>query len=216
MKNNRLVGTIFLLFLAVSLASISATLPNASATSVTFTKSHSPNGNVNVGATVSYTITLSVQSETNVLSITDTLPAGLTYVSGSETHNPAASFGIVGQVLTWNFGAGPFASGSTQTVTFSATAATAGSFNNQVVASYTETGAGVASEPSVSDPITIIALPTPSPTIVPTPTPTDQPPSVGGEFAPVSILQLLAPYIAVAFIGAVAIASLVMYRKRKE
>ncbi len=45
----------------------------------------------------------------------------------------------------------------------------------------------------------------------PTPTP---PITVGGEIVPVNILQLLAPYLIVAFLGATALASLVIYRKR--
>jgi hypothetical protein len=47
----------------------------------------------------------------------------------------------------------------------------------------------------------------------PNPTPTP-PPTVGGEFVPVNILQLLAPYLIVAFLGAAAFVSLVIYKKR--
>jgi hypothetical protein len=48
---------------------------------------------------------------------------------------------------------------------------------------------------------------------VTTPTP---PPVVGGEFAPAGILQLLAPYLLVAFVGAAVIASIVIYKKRAK
>ncbi len=41
-------------------------------------------------------------------------------------------------------------------------------------------------------------------------------PAVGGEYATVSNLQLLAPYLIVAFMGAGAIVSLVMYRKKSK
>ncbi len=45
----------------------------------------------------------------------------------------------------------------------------------------------------------------------PTPTP---PTTVGGEFVPVNIWQLLAPYLIVAFLGVAALVSIVIYRRR--
>ena len=48
--------------------------------------------------------------------------------------------------------------------------------------------------------------------IPPTPTP---PITVGGEIVPVNMLQLLAPYLIVAFLGAATLASLVIYKRRR-
>jgi uncharacterized repeat protein (TIGR01451 family) len=66
------------------------------------------------GAADSYTITVSNPNtiEATLASITDTLPAGFSYTSGSTTGVTTSNPGVVGQVLTWT---GPFtvaASGS--------------------------------------------------------------------------------------------------------
>jgi uncharacterized repeat protein (TIGR01451 family) len=63
------------------------------------------------GANIGYHIYLNVTASTGGavvaitnLTMTDTLPAGLTYVSGSQLSDPAAvSFSAVGQVLFWNW-----------------------------------------------------------------------------------------------------------------
>jgi uncharacterized repeat protein (TIGR01451 family) len=59
-------------------------------------------GKVEAGDIVEFTVTVSVNvgSATNVV-VTDTLPAGLTYVDGSASIEPDA---IDGQMLTWNLG----------------------------------------------------------------------------------------------------------------
>jgi uncharacterized repeat protein (TIGR01451 family) len=69
---------------------------------------------VAAGAADSYTITVSNPNtiEATLASITDTLPVGFTYTSGSTTGITTSNPGILGQVLTWT---GPFtvaASGS--------------------------------------------------------------------------------------------------------
>jgi uncharacterized repeat protein (TIGR01451 family) len=69
---------------------------------------------VAAGAADSYTITVSNPNTipATLASITDTLPAGFTYTSGSTTGITTSNPGILGQVLTWT---GPFtvpASGS--------------------------------------------------------------------------------------------------------
>jgi hypothetical protein len=94
----------------------------------------------------------------------------------------------------------------------------AGYLINRATSNYTSVVNEVVSNPSTGDAIFVLTptpSPSPPPEITPEPTPT-QPPTVGGEFAPVSILQLLAPYLLVACLGAAAIASLVMYRKRTK
>lgn len=61
-------------------------------------------GIVDVGQTVTFTILASVAEGpvTNAV-ITDVLPAGQTYVAGSQTSNPAATFAQNGQTLTWTY-----------------------------------------------------------------------------------------------------------------
>jgi hypothetical protein len=58
----------------------------------------------------------------------------------------------------------------------------------------------------------IVNAPFDDSTVLPTPTPF----GVGGEIVPVNILQVLAPYLLVAGLGAGAILSLVVYRRRKS
>jgi uncharacterized repeat protein (TIGR01451 family)/fimbrial isopeptide formation D2 family protein len=61
-------------------------------------------GIVDIGQTVTFTILASVAEGpvTNAV-ITDVLPAGQTYVAGSQTSNPAATFSQSGQTLTWTY-----------------------------------------------------------------------------------------------------------------
>ena len=114
-----LLGAILML-----LASASAVL----ATQVTFIKEHHPPSTFQLlgadayqpGTTVSFHLHLNVSSSsppganldiTN-LNVTDILPAGLTYVAGSQLSSPAgAAFNIVGQNLHWNWSSTVLSSG---------------------------------------------------------------------------------------------------------
>ena len=76
----------------------------------TFTDPTASYDGYTTGANIRYLIFLNVTlSSGSVVAITnltttDTLPAGLTYVSGSQLSDPpAVSFSAVGQVLTWNW-----------------------------------------------------------------------------------------------------------------
>jgi fimbrial isopeptide formation D2 family protein len=222
------ISTISLLVLMISLIALGSTVSNANATFVSLNKQHAPLTNFNQGDTITFTITLNVLDNPNGtaiairhLNITDIIPAGLTYVGGSETHTPTATFTPSGQTLFWDFGVSTVHSTSPQAVvTFRVTvnAGTSGLLVNQAISEYIEDLTQVYSNPGITDTVTVNPPPTPTPTPTPvvTPSPFPSQPSVGGEFAPVSMLELLAPYVVVAFIGAVAIATLVMYRKREE
>ena len=121
------IAIIAILVLTIALVAMSSTV---NATSVNFVKTHSPvQTSFDVGNTITFTATLTVTdvpggspiSITHLI-ITDTLPAGLTYVVGSQSSNPASSFSIVGNVLTWDFGTATVLSTAPQaTVTFQAT-----------------------------------------------------------------------------------------------
>jgi uncharacterized repeat protein (TIGR01451 family) len=222
------ISTISLLVLTIALITLGSTVSNANATFVSLNKQHSPLTNFNQGDTITFTITLNVLDvpggapiAIRHLNLTDIIPAGLTYVSGSETHTPTATFTPSGQTLFWDFGVSTVHSTSPQAVvTFQVTVngGASGLLVNQAISEYIEDLTQVYSNPGITDTVTVNPPPTPTPSPTPTVTQTPFPsqPSVGGEFAPVSVLELMAPYVVVAFIGAVAIASLVMYRKRTE
>jgi len=220
------ISTISLLALTIALIALVSTASTVNANFESLQKQHSPTGvSFNQGDTVTYTVTLNVLdapggSAISIyhLNITDVVPAGLTYVAGSSTSTPAATFTQTGQQLFWDFGVATVLSTAPQAVvSFRATVntGTTGNVINNATASYIGVQTQTASNPGAGDLITVLIPPSPTPIVTQTPFPS-QPPSVGGEFAPVSILQLLAPYLVVAFIGAIAVASLVMYRKRTE
>jgi uncharacterized repeat protein (TIGR01451 family) len=213
--NQKVIKKMTLLALVIGLLSISATLPIASATSVTFNK-QSAGSIFTVGQEITFTASIDVKTDvggsqvpiTN-LNITDTLPDGLTYVAGSQTSNPvAASFTAVGQVLTWRWTSS--LSGSPQaTVTFRALATSAGSKLNRVSAEYLENGVTY-SNPSTTASVTVNDPPpsTPTPTLPPPPS------TVGGETVPMNLIQVLSPYLVVAALGAVAVVTLALYKKK--
>jgi uncharacterized repeat protein (TIGR01451 family) len=222
------IRTISLLALTIALIALVSTASTVSATYVSLNKQHLPDITFNPGDTITFTITLKVTDTDGGpaiairdLSIIDTLPLGLTY-AGSQSSTPTAiSFtqsGVNGEILTWDFGVGPYTTAPQAVVSFTVTVNTGvtGYLQNHAVANYIEAATDQHSTPGITDSVYVNPPPpTPSPTTPPTPGPT-LPPTVGGEFAPVSILQLLAPYLVVAFIGAAVIASLVMYRKRTK
>jgi uncharacterized repeat protein (TIGR01451 family) len=111
------IGALVVIILAVLISSVACD----PATSVAYIKTHrtpstflDPTGfydgytpGTNIRFHIYLNVTLNfggpVVAITN-LTITDTLPAGLTYVSGSQLSAPAAvSFSVVGQVLVWNW-----------------------------------------------------------------------------------------------------------------
>jgi len=125
---------------------------------LTITKSVTPTSVV-AGATVTYTMTLTNTGSTAVpvTRVTDTLPAGFTYVTGSYggTLGVSADPSIGGQVLTWN-GAWSILAGSSRTVTFSATASSVdGTYDNNCT--FTPTGFPVRSSGATA-PVTVIHL----------------------------------------------------------
>jgi uncharacterized repeat protein (TIGR01451 family)/fimbrial isopeptide formation D2 family protein len=68
--------------------------------SMTIDKVNNAEGPVARGSIVSYTLTVSVSDgPINMAEVTDTLPAGLTYLVGSA--DPATGFSVSGQELTW-------------------------------------------------------------------------------------------------------------------
>ena len=77
-----------------------------------------PDTGIQVGDTLTYTIEWANLEDTEQnVTITDTLPEGLTYVDGSAAAVENGSFKAEGQTLTWTFPAQP---GATGTVTFKA------------------------------------------------------------------------------------------------
>ena len=127
------------------------------------------------GSQNGYTITIQNGNPDPVTlnSITDTLPAGFSYVTGSTTGVTTNNPGINAQLLTWT---GPFvvpANGSVS-LHFNVTVATApGDYFNEAGGDadggYTVAGTGATAQ------ITVTAAATPTPTPEPTPTPTPQP-----------------------------------------
>jgi hypothetical protein len=185
MNRNAVIFVIFLGTLFISVSSIVGANPGA----VVFIKTHyaptsqfkdptatydgyTPGTNIRYHLYLNVTTTLggSVVAITN-LTITDTLPAGETYVSGSQLSDPAAvSFSAVGQVLTWNWSSTvlntvvnppetPAGQRYEATVEYNATVGSAVPNNtyltNNVVAKYDEVVPHVLLQPGVSDTIWI-------------------------------------------------------------
>ena len=127
-----------------------------------------------------YTITMQKQNANNgtVASITDTLPDGFAYVSGSTTSATTNEPAISGQTLTWS---GPFSlpAGSTITLHFNVTVSTTpGIYLNQAggTAIYTSTSAPLdVVDTGPTAPITVTAAPTATPTATATATTTAAP-----------------------------------------
>jgi len=122
---------------------------------VTVTKSVTPSA-VTAGGTVSYTITLSNPSTVPVpiSSVTDHLPDGFAYVTGSTTGLTTGDPSIAGQDLTWSgsfsIPAGSVATPGTATLTFSATA-------SSVPGTYTNSASAVGSQGATVIPATDVA-----------------------------------------------------------
>jgi uncharacterized repeat protein (TIGR01451 family) len=213
-----------ILVLTIALIALVSTASTANATFESMSKQHT-GSTFNVGDTITFTIILKVLDveggspiAIKDVTINDTLPAGLTYAGTQSTTPPGAAFSQPGGMLLWTFGAGPFSGNPQVVVTFTATVGSGytGYLVNRAQSNYTSVVNLVNSNPSTGDAVFVNTPPTPSPSPTVTPSPTPRQSMVGGEVAPVNILQLLAPYLAAAFIGAVAIASLVMFRKRTK
>jgi hypothetical protein len=209
------IGAISFLALTMVLAILSTT-PTVNATYVSLNKQHTPNTNFNQTDTIMFTITLNVLNEPSGsaiairhLNITDIIPAGLTYVMGSETHTPTATFTKTGQRLFWDFGVATVHTTTPQAVvSFNVTVNTgaAGFLVNQAIAEYVEDLTDVYSNPGNTDTVFVeTSNPPPSP----------PPHTVGGEIGPVNVLQLLAPYLVFAFfVAAAVVSSRLIYRRR--
>jgi len=108
---------------------------------------------VDPSASDGYTITVNNPgADATLNSITDTLPAGFTYTAGSSSGATTTDPAVAGQVLTW---AGPFpvAAGSSLTLHFNVTVASAGgTYTNQVSV---DAGAGGIANSGPTAPITV-------------------------------------------------------------
>lgn len=216
------ISTISLLALTMVLAILS-TAPTVNATYVSLNKQHTPDRDFNQSETIRFTITLNVLDvpggspiAIRHLNITDIIPGGLTYVVGSETHTPTATFTKTGQQLFWNFGVATVHTTIPQAVvSFSVTVdiGATGFKVNQAIAEYYEDVTSVYSNPGITD---TIFIQTPTPT--PTPTPAPNASSIGGkiEIVPVNILQSLAPYFGIAFLVTAVLSSALIYKHRKR
>ncbi len=110
--------------------------------SLAITKSDNPD-QIQLNANTTYTITATNNGKTDGgetnFTVTDTLPAGMSYVNGSATPAPTS---VIGQVITWNFGT--VTDGTTKTITFQATGNAVGKHKNS--ASVTADGATPATD----------------------------------------------------------------------
>ncbi|MEO5618881.1 MAG: hypothetical protein ABIS67_14025, partial [Candidatus Eisenbacteria bacterium] len=126
------------------------------ANDLTLSKSHSGNFTVAVNGTYSFTVTnVGTASTYNVITVVDTLPVGLTFVSGS---GPGWSFSATGQVVTCS-NSGPIAPGAS-----SPFALTVSVGNPAVPAVTNRACVTTAGDPNVandcaSDPNTVISAP---------------------------------------------------------
>lgn len=184
--------------ISVIVSNIPAALPD-----MTMTKWVTPS-TVAPGGTVNYSINLTNTGSTDAIGvvITDTLPPGFSYQSGSTSGATTSNPSINGQILTWS---GPFtvaANGGTLALVFKATAAsltdTLEIFYNNVFA--TSTNAPI---PSTGDtaPVTVAAAPPP-------------PRPVGGIIVPVNKFELLAPWIGLASLMIIG-AAVAIFKMRK-
>lgn len=116
------------------------------------------------GGTDGYTITIHNPNVVDVAlsSITDTLPAGFSYVAGSTTGATTSNPGIAGQVLTWT---GPLnvPAGGDLTLHFQVTVSSqAGTYNNEATAdggTYTVAGTGPTAPITVGQAEPTVAIP---------------------------------------------------------
>jgi uncharacterized repeat protein (TIGR01451 family) len=160
------ISTMALLALTIALVSLALVASPANATYVSLYKQHTPlQTYFNPGDTITFTVTLNVLDvpggsaiAIRHLNITDTLPAGLTYVPGSETHTPTATFTPSGQTLFWDFGVSTVHSTSPQAiVSFNVTVDTGAAplLVNQALAEYYENETNVYSNPAITDSVNV-------------------------------------------------------------
>ncbi len=116
---------------------------------------------VQPGGQVTYTTTItnSGGSAVTLSSITDTLPAGFTYVAGSTTGITTADPAVCGPTLTWS-GSFPVPANGSITLGFSATASsTPGTYFNNASAVAATTGVSV-TPTGPTAPVTVVAAAT--------------------------------------------------------
>ncbi|MBI1742083.1 DUF11 domain-containing protein [Candidatus Acetothermia bacterium] len=119
-------------------------------------KSHS--GNFTVGINGVYTITVTnvgPDSTTGAITVTDTLPTGLNFVSGTGS---GWSCSAVGQTATCT-NAGPLAASATSNITLTVSASAAGNLTN--IANVATSGDTNSANDTASDPTTVNANPQP-------------------------------------------------------
>jgi uncharacterized repeat protein (TIGR01451 family) len=167
------------------------------------------------GAPNGYTITITNPNAGSIAldTITDTLPAGFAYVTGSSTGVTTANPVIAGQNLTWS---GPFAVPANGSIMlhFNVTvSATPGTHTNQ--AGGTATGTTVTpSGPTAPITVAGAAVTTPTPTATPTGAPPPNTASGGSGNGSTAVLTLAV--LAAASLGALAAANARISRARRR
>jgi len=172
------IGMISFLTLMICFLALMTTMPNAHATYNALGKAHTPNASkFHAGDTVDFTIIVNVLQfnggpalSIENLTIIDPLPAGETFVTGSNTSTPLSSFtAYPNGTLFWNFGFGPFETTPQAVVSYNITVAAnapSGFLYNTAAVVYDETLSGAHSAPTVSDYIFVVQ---PSITLTKTP-----------------------------------------------
>jgi uncharacterized repeat protein (TIGR01451 family) len=141
----------------VILANQTMAIPNEPVADLAITKGHA--GNFTVGVNGTYTLNVSnngPNDATGTITVTDTLPAGLTYVSATGT---GWACGAVGQIVTCTR-AGPLANGASApsiTLTVSVGAAAYPSVTNTATVSSGTFDNVAANSTNVGDPTTVLA-----------------------------------------------------------
>jgi len=152
---------------AATVAILAAALPvYAGGNDFSITKSDSPDPVVS-GATLTYTLTVTYDFgfASDTATVTDTLPAGVTFVSATSSVGTCSQAALV---VTCTI---PMAVGSSATVTIVVLAGAAGTISNTATVSGALGGESTPANNTDTEVTTVLAA-TPSPSPSPTPTPT--------------------------------------------
>jgi uncharacterized repeat protein (TIGR01451 family) len=174
LNHKRAINMISFLALTTCFLALMTTMPTAHAGYQNSGKSHTPNlTEFHVGDTITFTITVSVLESLggpplsiSNLTITDPLPVGETFVTGSDTSTPSSSFTAypngTNYILFWDFGKGPFATTLQAIVSYNITVdsnAPSGPLYDYATINYDETLSGGHSTPQVTDNIQVAPAP---------------------------------------------------------